>query len=137
MTSKDALQGIRNLPNRGTVPGRLHRQLQEVATLLLGRFRQSIEGATNRPLVALGTDLLEALDLLRQDLAIVDIKDLEVIPGFRLIFVDPDDGLLPAVDAGLSAGSRLLDTHLRHPALDRLGHAAHLFHFGDELARLL
>ena len=57
-----------------------------------------------------------------------------VVLGLELVHAH--DHFLAAVDAGLAARRGLLDAHLGHAGLDRLGHAAQRLDLVDQLARL-
>jgi hypothetical protein len=48
------------------------------------------------------------------------------------VLVDADDHLLALVDHRLPPRGRFLDAQLRQPALDGLGHAAHLLDLLDQ-----
>ena len=86
--------------------------------------------------VALGAELLQALFLLQTHGGVVDLEDVDGILVLEAVLVHADDGLNAAVDASLSAGSSLLDTHLGQTGLDGLGHTAQLLDLLDVLPSL-
>ena len=55
----------------------------------------------------------------------------------KTVLVRADDGLHARVDAGLSAGSRLLDAHLGHTGLDGFGHTSEFLYLLDVLPCLV
>ena len=80
-----------------------------------------------------GADPVEARDLRRRHLGVVDGEDLApsaLVLG--AVLVDADDGVLAAVDPRLAPRRRLLDAQFRHAALDRLGHAAQRLDLVDQ-----
>jgi hypothetical protein len=69
---------------------------------------------------------LQLRKLLLTHRGVIDLQDIQRLLALRLVAVDPDDGLLAAVDARLRLGRRFLDAHLRDAGFDGLGHAAKL-----------
>ena len=58
-----------------------------------------------------------------------------IVSGLKAI--DPDDDLLAPIDARLAPGGGLLDAHLGHAGLDRLGHAAECLDLLDQELRFV
>src|SRR5690606_30467724 len=133
----DLFQGVGNLAHTGPGPGRIDGKCQQVAVTGFGGGGEGVQGGLTGGLVAAVANLLETGNLGGAHRAVVDIQDVDVRLYGELVFVDPDDDLLLAVDAGLTLGGGLLDAQLGHPRFHRLGHAAQGFDLIDDLARLL
>ena len=82
-------------------------------------------------MIPVPAQLRQARDLLAANAGVIDLQHLDL--GFlgEAVFIDPDDGLSPAVDPRLGAGGGLLDTGLGHTGLDRFGHAAQFLNLAD------
>ena len=115
------------------MPGGVDRQLEQVTLTSFGALGQSLKFRCEGRLVTLCTELAETRDLRLSDRGIVDLEDLEMVFLFEAVLVDSYDRLLARVDSRLRPRRRFLDTKLRQPGFDRLGHPAKLFDLLDVL----
>ena len=77
----------------------------------------------------MSAEVFKAFNLLLANLGVVDFKNVDRSFLLEAILVYANDSLLARVDACLSAGSRLLDAHLRNTGLDSLSHTAKFLDF--------
>src|SRR5690606_19453444 len=136
VTGKDLFHRIGNLANRRPRPRRIDAELQQVS-VAFGAFGEGIERRLTGRLIAVCADFLKTGDLLAQHFGVIDIENFDIgVVLLKPVFVDADDDFLAAVDAGLTARCRFLNTELRHATFDRLGHAAHFLDLLDQLPSL-
>ncbi len=136
MAREHLLHRVGDLADRRPGADRVDRQLEQVG--VAGRaLGQPLQRLLHASVVARLAQLPEAGDLLFAHGGVVDGADLDVVVAVGPILVDADDDLFTLVDAGLATCGCLLDAQLRHPRLDRLGHAAELLDLVDELRRLV
>src|SRR5262249_33526795 len=114
-------QRRRDLAHGGAGARRLDRQRQQIAGAVARRLAQRLQRRHALGLVAALADRLQALHLRLAHLVVVDLEDVDRLLFLELELVDADHDLLAAVDARLLARRRLLDAHLGHAGLDRLG----------------
>ena len=88
-------------------------------------------------LVTMSANLLQGFLLLQTHCGVVNLEDIDGIFVVETILVHADNGLYAAVDASLSTGRSLLDTHLWQTCLDGLCHTAQLLDFLDVLPSLV
>ncbi|OQB97069.1 MAG: hypothetical protein BWX86_00461 [Verrucomicrobia bacterium ADurb.Bin122] len=142
VTAEDHFARVGDFAEGGARLGGGDGELEQVTLAGLGALGDGREGGLDGGFVAVGTELLEALDLRLAHSGVVDLEDVEGGFLFEAVLVEADDGLLTGVDLGLAAGGGFLDAELRDAGLDGLGHAAHFLDFvevgaglGDELLR--
>src|SRR6266511_5247714 len=130
------LQGVGDLADRRPGAHRVDRELEQVG--VTGRTGgELLQRRLDASVVPGLAHLAQTGDLLLADGGVVDGADLDVVVALGLVLVDADDHLFAPVDAGLAAGGRFFDAQLRHPRLDRFGHATELLDLVDELRRLV
>ena len=131
----DLLERVGDLPDARARTRGVHRQLEQVARLRLPRPASAPSSAASQAAASRPARTVCRRRTWDSRTAVLSMSRISISgSSSRVVLVDADDDLLAAVDARLAQGRRLLDAHLRHARLDRLGHAAELLDFGDELA---
>ena len=122
VATEHLLQRVADLADRRLAAGGVDGELQEVLfeagrPRALDRGRrgvgQALQRGLARGLVALGAQPLELGQLLVAHGGVVDLEHVDRIGRVGAEHVDADHRLAAGVDAGLGAGGRFLDAHLR------------------------
>ena len=137
MAGEHRLERVGDLADRGARPARVDRQREQVAVAAPGRLGQCREGIAALLRIADLLDPIKPRDLGPTYRIVVDIENVDMIRLLRLVFVDPDNDLFPAIDRRLTARRGFLDAQFRHAALDRSGHAAQCLDLLDQVHRRL
>ncbi len=125
---------VRNFAHARPRTRGLDRQLQKIA-LAFRALGQRFEGRLHLGRIARCLHLVQPRNLLVTHRHIIDIEHIDRRFVGQLEFVDADDHILAPVHARLPARRRFFNAQLRDAGFDSFGHAAHLFHFVDDLAR--
>mmetsp|Transcript_5514 Transcript_5514/g.11335 ORF Transcript_5514/g.11335 Transcript_5514/m.11335 type:complete len:329 (-) Transcript_5514:1212-2198(-) len=88
-------------------------------------------------LVTLSTKPCDTLNLGFADLGVINTEHLDTLHVLGHILVHTNNNILGTVDAGLLAGSRLLNAELRHTGVNGLGHATKLLNLINNLDGLI
>src|SRR5262249_56237865 len=103
VAAPDALQGVRDLADRGSRPRRLHREPEEVALPRLRTALQRGQRLTDLAPVTRGADALQPADLRLAHRRVVDLARVDLgLLGQREL-VHADDHVLAPIDTGLAA----------------------------------
>ena len=131
VAAKNFFHGVRYFSHSCARAGSFHRQFQQIG-IALRTFHDSVERGLGFGFVAFGAHRFQPRDLGVAHGAVVDIAHIDRVFVLQLEFVDADDHVLAAVHARLPPRRRFLDAQLGNAGFDRLGHAAHRFHFIDD-----
>ena len=131
MAALAALNGFGNLAHRRLGAGGIHGQREQIALGAGGSLGNCVQLGGNLCLVAFGFQACQLVQLHAAHGGIVHLQHGDVFFLVQQEFVHADHGLRAAVDARLRIGRGLFDAQFRQAFLDGLGHAAHLFDFGD------
>ena len=136
MPAEDLFHGHADFSYRCACPRGFDCGGQKVAALARRRLDSRQCGIADR-LIPPCASFFDSRDLRRADLVIVDLEDVDRVFLVLAVFVDPDDHLFPPVDHRLPPGGGFLDPEFRHPAGDRLRHAAHAIDLFDQRPSLV